>query len=288
VLVWGGLDDLAQALHDAPSIQNNIRVYWIGGPNKKWSVNSYAYIAENFPDLWFIEVNATYYSFFSNSVVPDSVMTSDYYDRFISGSGHLGKDFKNYYDGEVKMGDTPSLLYMMDGDPANPIRESWGGSFDRISRTPRVVYDRVTTDLDTVAYCSIIEFHLQGPQIDLTPGTACFQMVTRYKNTEQQWPGYYLGNGHYAIKYAPKQAEVLSYRFTADIPGFVFPEAKLVVDNLWPGKRMCKMDYNLGENWYTDKADPTLFDGNIQGGKTILKWRSNILRDWAGRWQWLR
>jgi inosine-uridine nucleoside N-ribohydrolase len=34
VLGWGGLEDLAQALHDAPEIQNKIKVYWIGGPNK--------------------------------------------------------------------------------------------------------------------------------------------------------------------------------------------------------------------------------------------------------------
>ena len=54
VLVWGGLDDLAQALHDAPDIADKIRVYWIGGPNKKWSINSYAYIVEHFPHVWFI------------------------------------------------------------------------------------------------------------------------------------------------------------------------------------------------------------------------------------------
>ena len=60
VLVWGGLDDLAQALHDAPDIISNIRVYWIGGPNKKWSVNAYCYIASNFPELWMIENNSTY------------------------------------------------------------------------------------------------------------------------------------------------------------------------------------------------------------------------------------
>jgi hypothetical protein len=27
------------------------------------------------------------------------------------------------------MGDTPSLLYMMDGNPSNPMRENWGGSY---------------------------------------------------------------------------------------------------------------------------------------------------------------
>lgn len=36
ILVWGGLDDVAQALHDAPDIAMKIRVNWIGGPNKKW------------------------------------------------------------------------------------------------------------------------------------------------------------------------------------------------------------------------------------------------------------
>ncbi|MEQ2008936.1 MAG: DUF1593 domain-containing protein, partial [Limisphaerales bacterium] len=35
VLVWGGIDDLAQALHDAPDVKPKLRVYFIGGPNKK-------------------------------------------------------------------------------------------------------------------------------------------------------------------------------------------------------------------------------------------------------------
>lgn len=37
VLVWGTLEDVAQALHDAPDIAPRLRVYWIGGPNKKAS-----------------------------------------------------------------------------------------------------------------------------------------------------------------------------------------------------------------------------------------------------------
>jgi hypothetical protein len=102
ILGWGGLEDLAQALHDAPEIQDKIRVYWIGGPNKKWSANSYAYIAENFPKLWFIEVNSSYYGFFSNNNAIDSVKSSDYYDKYIQGAGYLGKDFKSYYNGDVK------------------------------------------------------------------------------------------------------------------------------------------------------------------------------------------
>lgn len=287
VLVWGGLEDVAQALHDAPDIRNKIRIYWIGGPNKKWSANSYAYIAENFPDLWFIEVNSSYYGFFSNNNAPDSIKNSDYYDKQIRAAGHLGKDFKNYYNGEVKMGDTPSLLYMMDGDPANPERESWGGSFEKTSYSSRVVFDRMTNIRDTVAFCTLLEFHLKGPEIKVPNDSVCFTMETIYKNSVQKWPGYYLGNGRYAIKYAPKQAELLSYRFVSGVPGFPVGEGQLVVDNLWPGKKHAT-DYQLGAHWYTDKADPLLYDGKIQGGKTMLKWRHDILADWAKRWNWLR
>ena len=287
VLVWGGLEDVAQALHDAPEIQNKIRVYWIGGPNKKWSANSYAYIAKNFPKLWFIEVNSSYYGFFSNNNILDSIKTSDYYDKYIHAAGHLGKDFKNYYGGDVKMGDTPSLLYMMDGNPDNPMRESWGGSFKKLDYSPRVVFNRATSLTDTVAFCTIVEFNLKGPELNIPADSVCFWMETPYKNTVQKWAGYYLGNGHYGLKYAPKQAEVLTYQFTSDIPGFPLQEGTLVVENSWPGRHH-PTDYKLGNKWYTDKDDPMLYDGKIQGGKTISKWKQAVLLDWAKRWAWLR
>ncbi len=287
ILGWGGLEDLAQALHDAPEIQKNIRIYWIGGPNKKWSANSYAYIAANFPKLWFIEVNSSYYGFFSNNTSLDSVNTTDYYNRYMSSAGYLGKDFKNYYNGNIKMGDTPSLLYMMDGDPNNPMRESWGGSFEKTTHSSRIIFDRITGITDTVAFSAVVEFHIKGPEINIPADSACFWMETFYKNAVQKWPGYYFGNGQYAVRYSPKQAEVLSYRFISGIPGFAIREGKLVVDNTWPGKQH-RTDYILGNTWYTDKSDPALYDGKIQGGKTTAKWRSDILMDWAKRWSWLR
>lgn len=287
ILGWGGLEDIAQALHDAPEIQNKIRVYWIGGPNKKWSANSYAYIAANFPKLWIIENNASYYGLFSNSNVLDSVSNSDFYDKYIQASGNLGIDFKNYYKGDVKMGDTPSLLYMMDGDPGNPMRESWGGSFDKFSRSSRVVFDGVTSITDTVAFCTVIEFHLKGPEINIPADSVCFWMETTYKNTVQKWAGYYLGNGEYGLKYIPKQAEIVNYRFTSSVVDFPSQQGKLVVINRWPGKPN-PSDYLLGSNWYTDKSDPSLYDGKIQGGKTVSKWRQDILLNWAKRWEWLR
>ncbi len=287
VLVWGGLDDLAQALHDAPDIQNRIRVYWIGGPNKKWSANSYAYIAENFADLWFIEVNSSYYGFFSNSGVPDSLNNENYYDNYIRGAGYLGKGFKKFYNGTIKMGDTPSLLYMMSGDPDNPFGESWGGSFKKINRSSRIVFNRNTTVSDTVSLCSILEFHFQGPQINIPPDSACFTMTVQAGIGEQKWEGFYLGDGNYVIRYAPKKTETLTYKVTSDIPGFQEQSGEFVVDNIWPGKPR-STDYKLGANWYSDRPDASLYDGIRQGAKTVLKWRNEALLDWAKYWDWLR
>jgi hypothetical protein len=287
VLVWGGLDDLAQALHDAPEIQSKIKVYWIGGPNKKWSANSYSYIVANFPELWFIEVNSSYYGFFSDNDVPDDLRNRNYYDRYIRSAGYLGKDYKNYYKGNIKMGDTPSLLYMMDGDPNDPIKEGWGGSFEKINHSPRIVLNRNTTLADTVTVYSIIEFHFKGPFINIPYDSVCFMMAVKAQIGEQKWAGFYLGNGDYAIRYCPKQTETLSYKITSPIPGFPEQSGQLVVDNIWPGKSR-STNYKLGANWYTDKASPELFDGNWQGSKTVLKWRSDALLDWAKRWAWLQ
>ena len=64
VLVWGGIEDLAQALHDAPDILPKLRVYYIGGPNKMWGVDAYNYIEQHHPTLWMIEANATYRGWF--------------------------------------------------------------------------------------------------------------------------------------------------------------------------------------------------------------------------------
>ena len=282
VLVWGGLEDVAQALHDAPDIADKIKVYWIGGPNKKWSVNSYVYIAENFPNLWMIENNASYRGFITDNKNPDEYNTG-YYDKYIREAGHLGEDFINYYKGVVKMGDTPSLLYMMNGDPENPLEESWGGSFEKSGFSPRTIFDRNTTINDTVAVYSVIEFHLNGPKVDIPIDTACITL----RVDKQDWDGYYLGEGKYIVKYSPKATATLTYEITSDLPGFKEQKGVFVVNNTWPGT-IKPTDYTLGDNWYTDKQALDLYENQWQGSKTVSKWRNEVLKDWGTRWELLK
>lgn len=286
ILVWGGLEDVAQALHDAPEIQKKLKVFWIGGPNKKWSANSYAYIVSNFPDLWFIESNSSYYGFFSQNTA-DDISNKNYYKNYINEAGFLGKDFKaNRYKGNIKMGDTPSLLYMMDGDPNDPTKESWGGSYEKFYRSPRVIFERNLTINDTVVVFSIAELRFKGPTIDIDKDKPCFKMVVKAKIGEQSWDGYYIGDGNYAVRYIPKQTETIQYAISSSIPELNGQSGQFFVSNIWPGKQNIH-DYILGNDYYTDKQNAELYDGLWQGGKTVLKWRSDVLRDWAKRWGWL-
>ena len=296
VLVWGTLEDVAQALHDAPDIASKIRVYWIGGPNKKWGANSYAYIAKNFPDLWMIENNATYRGFITDNDKMELIeeykgMEKDsnrygtgYYDYAMKGAGVMGPDFINYYKGIVKMGDTPSLLYMMHGDPNDPQGESWGGSFSPIKHSSRRVFERETTEQDTIPVYSIVEWYFNGPiKDDITEDSVCFTATI----DKQKWAGYYLGKGKYVLRYSPKAPAKLTYVITSPIQQLDGLKGKFVVDDIWPGKP-CKDDYHLGANWYSDRPERTFYEGKWQGAKTQRKWRQAILEDWAQRWAWLK
>ena len=127
VLVWGGIEDLAQALHDAPDILPKLRVYWIGGPNKKWSTHAYQYVADHHPELWIIESNATYRGWFVGGEQSGDWGNTAFVTKYVAGRGALGDFFGTHLGGTIKMGDTPSVGWLLRGDPADPTAPGWGG-----------------------------------------------------------------------------------------------------------------------------------------------------------------
>ncbi|MBQ7422605.1 MAG: DUF1593 domain-containing protein [Prevotella sp.] len=283
ILVWGCLEDVAQALHDAPDIATRLRIHWIGGPNKKWGVNSYTYIVEHFPDLWMIENNTTYRGFIYDSKNHDQWNTG-FYDRFICNTGHLGRNFADYYKGNPKLGDTPSLLYMMNGDPSQPERQSWAGRFVRCQRTPRTVFYGTTTTRDTAQICSIIEWQLTGPnRPDIAPDSACLILDIQ----RQQWKGYYQGNGHYVVRHSTYYIGTLSYSITSTVDGFAPISGEITIVNTW-NTAPHATDYLVGRNWWTDSYAPADYWHGYAGAQTQRIVREEIMRDWAERWGWLK
>ena len=283
ILVWGCLEDVAQALHDAPDIAPKLRVHWIGGPNKKWGVNSYCYIIEHFPDLWMIENNTTYRGFIYDSKNADEWNTG-YYDTYIRDAGHLGRDFSAYYKGHPKMGDTPSLLYVLSGNPAQPNMPSWAGRFAACSRTPRTIFHGATTASDTACVNSIIEWRLQGPKRDdIAIDSACLTLHIR----KQEWKGYYKGDGLYVLRHSTYYLGTLPYTITSTIDGFAPIEGEITIRNTWDVPLQAT-DYVVGPNWWTDSYAPANVWHNYPGAQTQYDIRQEVLTDWALRWSWLK
>lgn len=113
--------------------------------------------------------------------------------------------------------------------------------------------------------------------------TPCFT----FRIDKQDWNGYYMGNGQYIVKYAAKAPAVLDYKIMSEIKELDGMTGSFVVSKMWPGEATSDA-CPLGENWYTDKADLDLFDGNWQGYKTVSQWRNEVLTDWEMRWSWLK
>lgn len=129
--VWGGIEDLAQALRDHPEIESRLRVYWIAGPNRRNSPNASKYIAENHKNLWIIEADETYRGFFNGGNMSGDLSNSRFPRDHIAGHGALG-DYLMSHRTTIKMGDTPAVLYTLDNEvknPGDPSKPGWGGAF---------------------------------------------------------------------------------------------------------------------------------------------------------------
>jgi hypothetical protein len=281
VLVWGGLEDVAQALHEEPAIADRIRVFFIGGPNKKWSADAYNYIELKFPDLWIIESNSTYRGWFVGGNQRGEFGNAGFYERHIKGRGALGREFGKHYEGTIKMGDTPSVAYLLMGNPDAPGGESWGGSYVRTASRPKAVFRRHTRVEDKVETFALIEWALKGPEGDASDRPALLLEIDG-----QQFEGYCEGGRTYRVRFAPKTAGRWSYRMKSAIAAFdgqigeftsINPKSSVRTEGATP--RLTR--------WWTDNLDPALSEGAHQGARTVSRWREEFLRDWAKRLAWL-
>lgn len=135
VLVWGGISDVAQALHDDPSIKGKIRIYSIASWNQKEDPHSFRYIDESHSDAWLIYCNTTFRGWYLGGDQNGDFNNQEFVEKHVKGHGALGDYFAPLKEGRIKMGDTPSVAFLLRGQPDDPTMESWGGCF--VKRTDR-------------------------------------------------------------------------------------------------------------------------------------------------------
>lgn len=275
LLVWGGIEDLAQALHDAPDIVSRLRVYYIGGPNKKWSPDAFQYIVTQHPDLWIIEANATYRGWFVGGNQAGDWANQAFVTRYIAGHGALGDFFATQLGGTIKMGDSPSVGWLLHGMPADPSQPGWGGQFVPAWARPHWVSDRLTSGEDQVDEFCIFELILPlGPGAPDKPEA---QLVIE----NQSLDGYVDDDGYVHFRFSPKAAKTFSYTIQSNVPSLDGNMGKLTAIPTSPGATQ-NPDVNL-PNWWTDNPAPEFAEGPHIGAKTVSRWRENFLADFADR-----
>lgn len=128
ILVWGSITDVAQAVHDAPRIKSRIRVYFIGSWNTSQDPDARNYLYNNHPDLWWIENNSTFRGMYIGGDQRGDLGNAAFVEQHVRYHGALG-DFFHGKKADIKMGDSPSVLYLLYGNPDQPTAEHWGGRF---------------------------------------------------------------------------------------------------------------------------------------------------------------
>lgn len=274
LLVWGGIDDLAQAVHDDPSIKAKLRVYFIGGPNKKWSTTAYDYLAREHRDLWIIEANSTYRGWFTGGDQRGDLENAAFVTAHVKGRGALGDYFATIAP-KVKMGDTPSLAYLFGPTPDNPAADSWGGHFVRAWDRPRQIFSRPPTAADTVEIYSIVEL-VYRPAGE-PPADAKATLVA----DQQEFPGFRTDEGAWHFLFSPKDARTFTYHIASNHPGLEGQTGAFT--SVLPDPARAASPSERYPNWWTDDPDPRWREGNEQGAKTVSRWRAEFLGDFAQR-----
>jgi hypothetical protein len=274
VLVWGLIEDLAQALHDAPDILPKLRVYWIGGPNKKWSPDAYQYIVENHPELWIIESNATYRGWFTGGNQSGQWGNRAFVRQHIAGKGALGDFFVSKKD-DIKMGDTPSVGWLLKGTPDDPSQPGWGGSYVRAWERPYSCFKRMTTKEDRMEVFGILELVLpMGHNLPEQP-----EAVLMVEN--QKLSAYAPGDGTMRFRFCPKAAKGYDFKIRSNVPALDGKTGGITAYILSPDT--AQRPSAEFPNWWTDDLRPEVAEGSHSGAKTVSRWRGEFLGDFAQR-----
>jgi len=275
VLVWGGPEDLAQALHDAPDILPKLRVYFIGGPNKMWGVNAFAYLERQHPRLWMIEANSTYRGWFVGGNQAGQWGNKAFVATHVSARGALGDFFAPLLNGTLKMGDSPSVAYLLRGTPEDPSRPSWGGSFVRVWEGRKTTFESLTTESDQAEVFGVVEFALPLPAGMSRKHSA--RMIF-----DGRIPAMGFNDGRRLhFRFSPRDAKVWPYAIESDFAGLNGRQGRFTAVHPPPEKtRRLSGEH---PHWWTDDPNPAVAEGIHPGAGTVSRWREQFLRDFAER-----
>ncbi len=176
---------------------------------------------------------------------------------------------------EIKMGDTPSLVRLLKGDPLDPAQPGWGGHYVRAWDRPFRRFERMTTQADRIEIFGILELMLpMDNEIPTQP--QAFLIVDN-----QKLPGTVINDDTMCFRFSPKSNKGFTFKIQSNVPALDGLAGGITA--ILPSPDRVQHPSETHPNWWTD--DPTLeiAEGPHHGAKTVSRWREEFLTDFAQR-----
>lgn len=146
IMAWGSATDVAQAIHDDPSIKRKILLYAGGttGHNYDGDPSPVKYLRQPFnQDLrWIDAYGAGSGMFCTGTIKPERKYGNvGFVNKVVKRRGKLGKLYlkescriTDINRCGIKMSDTVQLFFVMNGDFKRPKKTNWGGKYCKIAK----------------------------------------------------------------------------------------------------------------------------------------------------------
>ena len=194
--------------------------------------------------------------------------------QHVAGKGSLGDFFASKKD-EVKMGDTPSVAWLLQGTPEDPTQPGWGGSYVRAWELPYIRFDRMPTKEDRMEFFGILELVLPlGDEVPPQP-----EAVLAVSN--QELTGHAPGDGTMRFRFCPKSVGAFGFKIQSNVPALDGKTGGVTA--YLPSPEMAQRPSANFPNWWTDDPSPVTAEATHSGAKTVSRWREDFLRDFAKR-----
>jgi hypothetical protein len=175
----------------------------------------------------------------------------------------------------MKMGDTPSVGWVLRGDPADPTAPGWGGRFVPAWERPHVTFDRLTTAADRIEQFGALELVLPVP-LGAPEAPEAFLDIEN-----QSLKGDFGTARSVRFRFSPKAARAYAYTIRSNIPALHGKSGEITA--ILPAPSAAEQPSPRLPHWWTDDPIPELAEGPHIGARTVSRWRVDFLRDFAKR-----
>jgi hypothetical protein len=222
-----------------------------------------------------IEANSTYRGWFVGGNQSGEWDNRAFVAAHVAGRGALGDFFATLLNGTIKMGDSPSVGYLLRNALDDPSRPGWGGRFVRIWDGRKTIFNRLTTERDSAEAFGVVEFALPVPA-RMTREHSARMIVDGRIPAEAVHDGAVL-----RFRFSPRDAKVWPYVIRSTFSALDGQSGSFSA--VPPPAERTGRPSARHPRWWIDDPDPAVAEGVHAGAGSVSRWREEFLRDFAAR-----